>query len=780
MATPADEVVEPSQPAQTDTLSPDTPVPAKVEEASLDLSRVPHAAAENAHVTNAATESTQDEHSNPNDGLNGGTVNGTDDDTSNNIGSSANESATEGSAARQVECETFANLEKVRFGGHETILEGVNIGLKTLDGLYDLLDGEAKGGNEAARWLTRFDKVKQKLKETRTVVGILGNTGAGKSTLINAILDEEDIIPTNCMRACTAVPTEIRYNHDEDTALSYRGEAEFITAEDWQKEVGMLLTELVDPAKRLSRDYLQPDTGAGIAYAKIKAVYPHLTNDNLAKSSVKDLIDDHAVKNVLGTVMSHARSKASDLKSDLRIYVDSAEKFASGVETDTNMAYWPLVKVVRIYLKSKVLSTGTVLVDLPGVQDSNAARSAVSERFRAECSSIWIVSPINRAVDDKAAKHLLGTSFKLQLTMDGSYSNITFICSKTDEIAIKEVADKLDVNGAIRSMWAKEEECARTASKLKAEMQELMEKREEIDDARDELEARRSKKRKHADDKEGGADAPDAGDGTLEEDTAHARKESVRIRKQLKALKARLSAVQKESHRLAVEAAAHCVEARNKYSMKAIRSDFADGVRETVEDADADSQAPRVNLPATEPDYDHIAHSLPVFCVSSRGYQSLMGRTKDKTIEGYRSLADTQIPQLQEHAMRLGDLELATTRKEFLADLARLYRSLLLWAASGRSPGDTRTETLTDDETLKISRLDNLIAALRTEMDTLIKTAVNEVTAKTKSDLLAPIAPMCVQASNSLPDVVSGWLTNPNSVGKPLRFPTYRSICISG
>jgi len=50
-------------------------------------------------------------------------------------------------------------------------------------------------------------------------------------------------------------------------------------------------------------------------------------------------------------------------------------------------------------------------------------------------TGLWIVAPINRAVDDKAAKSLLGESFKRQLKYDGKFSRITFICSKTDDIS---------------------------------------------------------------------------------------------------------------------------------------------------------------------------------------------------------------------------------------------------------------------------------------------------------------------------------------------------------
>ncbi len=65
------------------------------------------------------------------------------------------------------------------------------------------------------------------------------------------------------------------------------------------------------------------------------------------------------------------------------------------------------------------------------------------------CSSLWIVAPITRAVDDKTAKTLLGDSFKRQLKYDGTYSAVTFICSKTDDILVREAARNLDMEDAI-------------------------------------------------------------------------------------------------------------------------------------------------------------------------------------------------------------------------------------------------------------------------------------------------------------------------------------------
>ena len=80
------------------------------------------------------------------------------------------------------------------------------------------------------------------------------------------------------------------------------------------------------------------------------------------------------------------------------------------------------------------MSSGAILVDLPGIADANAARNNVAAGYMKEAHRIWIVAPITRAVDDGTAqseldppiarrgfdteplfKELLGDMFKAQL-----------------------------------------------------------------------------------------------------------------------------------------------------------------------------------------------------------------------------------------------------------------------------------------------------------------------------------------------------------------------------
>lgn len=108
------------------------------------------------------------------------------------------------------------------------------------------------------------------------------------------------------------------------------------------------------------------------------------------------------------------------------------------------------------------------------------------------CTGLWIVAPITRAVDDKAAKSLLGESFKRQLKYDGTYSRVTFICSKTDDISITEASDSLGLEEEMSSKWETYDKIEKDQKRVKKELAELRESKaifgEALSDTDDQLE----------------------------------------------------------------------------------------------------------------------------------------------------------------------------------------------------------------------------------------------------------------------------------------------------
>lgn len=70
--------------------------------------------------------------------------------------------------------------------------------------------------------------------------------------------------------------------------------------------------------------------------------------------------------------------------------------------------YYALVLTYfRIYLSNPLLSKGIVLVDIPGVSDSNVLRVNTARSYLRKCDHVIIVGNIERATDDQGIKKLL-------------------------------------------------------------------------------------------------------------------------------------------------------------------------------------------------------------------------------------------------------------------------------------------------------------------------------------------------------------------------------------
>ncbi|KAF3022460.1 hypothetical protein E8E14_009658 [Neopestalotiopsis sp. 37M] len=610
---------------------------------------------------------------------------------------------------------------------------------------------------DTARFLATIEGLRSQNKPVKTVIGVLGDTGSGKSSIVNALLDEEMIVPTNCMRACTSVITEISYNSSDDPNELYRAEVEFISPEDWREELTQLSHDILNGTGGVISESNNTETEAGVSWAKINAVYPELTKESFANANISNLASRPYVQAVLGTKHIVTDITSESFFEVMQKYIDSDAQDNQGRRSGARkqLQYWSLIKVVRIFIKADVLSTGAVIVDLPGVQDSNAARAAMAEKYIEKCKYIWIVAPITRAVDDKTAKKLLGQSFKLQLKLDCKYDRVTFICSKTDEISVMEAGksfqNQKDISTCLHDLRSIEADFDRSKEEcqgIRGDLRQLETFIDQINEQithwtaqlnnldkgnqaqpysglsrkrKDSTQEAVSHKRRCIDlDTESISDSDsDGGDDHIKEEIEEKPNipknvpseeplTAERMWREINRLQAERPKIQEKKNyldsqwnhafdehkrntkaksKLELQLKSLCIQSRNKFSKDAIQQDFAHGLKETDQEL-----ALRENEELFDPqenirDYDAIGASLPVYCVSSRAYQTSNGRLgRDEKVKGFATMESTGIPQLQMHVKKLTESSREDTARSYLKNFRRFVLTLSLWA---QNPGSS-------------------------------------------------------------------------------------------
>ncbi|XP_028455034.1 nuclear GTPase SLIP-GC-like [Perca flavescens] len=93
--------------------------------------------------------------------------------------------------------------------------------------------------------------------------------------------------------------------------------------------------------------------------------------------------------------------------------------------------YWPLVKCVTVRVPQNDLLQHVTLVDLPGNGDRNKSRDEMWKKLVGSCSTVWIVTDIERAAAEKEAWEILESASSL-MGNGGECQHIHFICSKSD------------------------------------------------------------------------------------------------------------------------------------------------------------------------------------------------------------------------------------------------------------------------------------------------------------------------------------------------------------
>jgi hypothetical protein len=243
--------------------------------------------------------------------------------------------------------------------------DALQVARETLEKLAPLLETPGIATKTRIEHLVKERKaLEADAKLPSSLIVVMGDTGAGKSSTLNAVLGEEDILPTNGMRACTASIIEMRYNtlFESGQSKPYIGEIEFVTVEEWSAELQALYTDCISPetGKFLVRP--DPESQAGISLAKIKLVYGYDIKFDEFPTANSLLRLRNSVTRNLGQIVRLEATKPAQFRRQIEKYADSTNNTA-------DVSYWPLVKRIAIMGPWEVLKSGAVLVDAPGVRE---------------------------------------------------------------------------------------------------------------------------------------------------------------------------------------------------------------------------------------------------------------------------------------------------------------------------------------------------------------------------------------------------------------------------
>ncbi|KAL8672577.1 MAG: hypothetical protein Q9168_002982 [Polycauliona sp. 1 TL-2023] len=600
----------------------------------------------------------------------------------------------------------------------QVLESAVEASVKLLATLRAPLADKMENSPDAEHWIQQIDNLSKLAVKTKTVIGVVGNTGAGKSSVINAMLEEERLVPTNCMRACTAVVTEISYNYTEQP---YCAEIEFITAEEWAKELRVLFQDLLDGEGNVSRDCTNEDSDAGVAYAKIKAVYPQKTKDDISNSSIDRLLQE--VSTILG-----ARRKINETDSlmfykKLQSFVDSKEKSTGQKDKDgkkpkKERELWPLIRVVRLYVKSPALATGAVIVDLPGKTD-DISISEAQESLGLDDKMV----PSWEESDRLSAKE---TDLKDQLEdLNNTKGDYEDVANDVDEqIEVWETLGTSVTDGKV-TYPPKDKSAKKRKASPKEKSSRQKRRKIVIDDEDDDdfIDGGSENDDKDTDDE---ADSQQSS-GAISDDESHvpqqplteeqvkhkldelkatkknARTQKREITEKVQDIKKALRELKAAEAKIKSEMSALCISGRNQYSKGAIQQDFAAGIKEIDQEIAAEEDEDNFN-----PEND------------------LQGRLrKDPPVPGFTSIEETEIPALQAHCEKLTETGRTANCRAFINRLSSLLNSLTIWASS-----DGTGANLTAEQKAKEARyLKKGMEGLETRLEKVTKScaeALNE------------------------------------------------------
>lgn len=94
-----------------------------------------------------------------------------------------------------------------------------------------------------------------------------------------------------------------------------------------------------------------------------------------------------------------------------------------------NFTPWPLVEVVKVFLKSPILAQKVIIADVPGVSDVNQFRVENAARYLQDCSTTIVVGKIDRLQDNAAFRQQYMDAFRRRRS-----GSVILVATRSDDL----------------------------------------------------------------------------------------------------------------------------------------------------------------------------------------------------------------------------------------------------------------------------------------------------------------------------------------------------------
>ncbi|KAJ3496224.1 hypothetical protein NLG97_g2818 [Lecanicillium saksenae] len=264
-------------------------------------------------------------------------------------------------------------------------------------------------------------------------IGIVGDAGVGKSSLLNSLLDYDGFVRTSSNGgACTWVPTEFHFHGLPTFSI----EVDLFDV----KELVDQLFQLLQFYRHFHLNQSEIDDNAERSYNEKRAQLAADTFNSMFGNRTpaqQFLLEqpESLIKREFMSLIQELRPHSSNMsKFDLPQEACADElRLLSTATSDSNArCAWPYIRRIKVYSSAHILSKGLVLVDLPGLRDLNSTRSHITERYLRQCHDVFAVCDISRATTDQSVQDILNMAMRLP------EANFGIICTKSDAIVNSE------------------------------------------------------------------------------------------------------------------------------------------------------------------------------------------------------------------------------------------------------------------------------------------------------------------------------------------------------